>query len=116
MERKMQRWLRDMNHLYTPDDIMEEIEKGTLQSHTFGNTWVITAVHEWPRRKSVHIDLVVGTLEDAIAAEPQVCAWARSIGADLITGSGRPGWNFYRDYVDGWRMNGYQYSKDLRNV
>ena len=113
MKKRVERWLRDMDGCYTFHDIMAGIHEGKFQSHVFGNTWVLTAIHDYPQKRSVHIELVVGSLEDALAAEPAVCEWARSIGAVRITGSGRPGWDPLRNLVEGWRMTGYSYSKDL---
>jgi hypothetical protein len=113
MERYVRRWIRDDDNCYTFEDVMECIKKGQMQSHVFGSTWVLTSIHDFPQRKTVHIDLVVGEIHDAIAAEPEVCDWARNHGASLITGSGRPGWDVFRDKVEGWRMKGYLYSKEL---
>jgi hypothetical protein len=113
MERYVNRWIRDYDSVYTFADVMEAIQAGHMQSHVFGNTWVLTSIHEYPQKTTAHIDLVVGGIHDAIAAEPAVCDWAREQGATLITGSGRPGWDPLRSKVSGWRMKGYLYSKDL---
>lgn len=115
MERYVNRWIRENDNCYTFNDVMECIEKGQMQSHVFGNTWVLTSIHDFPQRKTVHIDLVVGELFDAIAAEPAVCKWAKGVRADLITGSGRPGWDPFRSKVSGWQVKGRLYSKDLRD-
>jgi hypothetical protein len=113
MRRKIERWIRENDFCYTFDDVMQMIGDGRYQTHLFGQTWVLTSIHEFPQRKSVHIDLVIGHLVDAIQAEPEICDWARSIGANMITGSGRPGWDPLRDRVKGWRFKGYHYSKEL---
>ena len=118
MKRKVERWLRDNDSCYTFDDIMDGIEKGHFQTHLFGDTWVLTSIHDWPQRRSVHIDLVVGKVLETIKLDSsrvaeEVCDWAQSVGADLVTGSGRPGWGRVRP--EGWRITGYNFSKDLRN-
>ena len=113
MKAKMERWLRANDNCYTFDDVMKGIEKGQFQTHLFGDTWVLTSIHDWPQRRSVHIDLVVGHLQESLKVEPEVCNWARSVGANLITGSGRPGWDPLRALVEDWRMTGFTYSKDL---
>jgi hypothetical protein len=113
MERKMHRLMRDGNHCYTLDDVMSQIDAGTMQSHTFDNTWVITQVHEFPQRKAVDLTFVVGHADEFLEGLPSLYDWTKSIGADLITGSGRDGWWSRR--LPGWRRMGSLYSKDLRN-
>lgn len=115
MQQRLERWLREDDGCRTFDDLMIAIHKGDLQSHAFGDTWVLTSVVDFPQRRAVHIDLVVGHAEDAVKIEPKICEWARSIRADLITANGRPGWDPFRNVVEGWRMKGYLYSKDLRD-
>lgn len=113
MERKMARLMRDGNNCYTIDDVLREIDQGTMQSHVFGETWVITQVHEWPQRKSVDLTFVVGHADEFLANLPKLYDWTRSIGGDLITGSGRDGW--WGKALPGWRRMGSLYSKDLRD-
>jgi len=114
MQHKVERWLRDGNNCYTFEDIMQGIKDGHFQTHLFGDTWVLTSIHDWPQRRSVHIDLVVGSMEESLEIEPQICEWARSVGADLITGGGRPGWDPIKSNFSGsWRLTGYTYAKDL---
>ena len=116
MERRVARLMRDGNNCYTLDDVMREIEQGTMQSHTFGSTWVITQVHEFPQRKSVDLTFVVGHAAEFIEGLPELYSWSRSIGADLITGSGRDGWWMLPEFnVHKWRRMGSLYSKDLRD-
>lgn len=112
MRRKVERWLRENNNCYTFEDVLEAIEKGDYQSHVFGNTWVLTSIHKWPRKTSVHIDLVVGDLYEFLDELPKLYEWAKGVGADFITGSGRPGWNVPRRFPE-WRLTGYMYAKDL---
>lgn len=111
MARKVERLMEDGNGCYTLDDIMNEINEGKMQSHTFGDTWVITQVHEWPQRKSVDLTFVLGHEQEFWEGLPTLYKWARSIGADFMTGSGRDGW--WRHHPEGWRRMGSLYSKDL---
>ena len=113
MERYVNRWIRENDWCYTFDDVMKCIETGQMQSHVFSDTWLVTSIHDYPQKRTVHIDLVVGQLHNAVASDPEICKWAREQGATLITGSGRPGWDPMRSKATGWRLKGYQYSKDL---
>jgi hypothetical protein len=113
MERKLQKWLRANDDCYTLEDVLNKIYNGTMQSHAFGDTWVVTQVHEFPQRKAVHIDLVVGNLHEFLDGLPELEMWVKSIGADLITGSGNPGWRHFP--MPGWKAKGIIGSKDLRD-
>lgn len=113
MRRKVDRLMRDGNNCYTLDDIMKEIDQGTMQSHVFGDTWVITQVHDFPQRRSVDLTFVVGEADEFLAGLPKLYDWSREIGANLITGSGRDGW--WSKRLPGWRRMGSLYSKDLKD-
>jgi len=108
---KMERALRSGNDLYDLDDIQEKLIVGDMQSHVEGNTWAVTEVHDWPRRRSVNILFVVGYLGDSLRLEKKIIDWAKDIGADLITAIGRDGWWEYR--TPGWKKMGTLYSKDI---
>jgi hypothetical protein len=114
MRRKVERWLHENDDCYTFDDVMQMIHEGKFQTHLFGRTWVLTSIHKWPQKTSVHIDFVVGDLGEFFEELPKLYEWAKSVGATLITGSGRPGWRgLHPTHFDGWRVTGYTYSKDL---
>jgi hypothetical protein len=113
MKIKVDRALHDFGDLYTFDDILELIDKGKMQSFTAGDTWVVTQVNEFPRRKVVDICLVVGFLEDAVRALPDVYKFARDIGATRVTAVGRDGW--WKFAEPGWYRVGGYFAKDLGN-
>jgi hypothetical protein len=99
---------------------MDYIADGKMQSFAFSDTWVITQVHDFPQRKSVDITFAVGDLDEVFNGLPIVYDWAKSIGADLVTSSGREGWRRFlgssnHEAFKGWRRIGSFYSKDLRH-
>lgn len=108
---KMLRALKLGDNLYTLDDIVEEMGKGNLQGHVEGDTWAVTQVHKFPNRKTVNVLYVVGSLENSIRLEAKVEEWAKSIGATLLTATGRGGWWQHR--TPGWRITGTMYAKDI---
>jgi len=113
MRVKVERALGEFGNLYTFDDIMGLIESGKMQSFTHGDTWIVTQVNEFPRRKVVDIALVVGFIEEATKALPQIYTFARSIGADRVTAVGRDGW--WKFAEPGWYRVGGYFAKDLTN-
>jgi hypothetical protein len=111
MAAKMEKALRLGGNVYTLDDIENALASGEMQGHTGGNSWVITRVHSWPRRKSVDIVFAVGNIEDLPVLLKKVELWAKDQGADLITGTGRDGW--FGHIAPSWKKIGVAYSKDL---
>lgn len=109
--KKVHETLYDFGDLYTFDDIMENIEKGLMQSFTVGETWIVTQVHEFPRRKVLEVAFVVGKIQEAVEALPQLEEFAKSIGATRISAFGRDGWWRYSQM--GWRKVGTMFAKDL---
>jgi hypothetical protein len=111
MSIKMDRALQEGNNLFNLDDIMDCLQRGEMQSHVVGDTWGITQVHVWPRRKSVNILFVVGDVSDLPLLEQKIEKWAKGIGANVITAIGRDGWWKFR--TSGWKKVGVMYSKDI---
>ena len=112
MKRKFDRMLEQCGGLYTIDDIEELIENGKMQSFVQGDTWIVTQVNEFPRRKVLEIVFVVGFISDAIQALPQMYAFADKIGATLIMASNaRDGWWTYAQ--PGWKRVGSIYAREM---
>ena len=112
MLKKMERVLKMNNNVFNLEDIREELQSGRMQSHSVGDTWAITQVHQWPRRKSVNVLFVVGSLGDSYQMEKRIEEWAvREAGADLITAVGRDGW--WNKRTPDWKKMGTIYSKDI---
>ena len=114
MARKVDRLMKDGIGGYTLDDIERCIHDGTMQSFTFGDTWVITQVHEFPQCKTLDMTFVVGHADDLLnEGIPELIGFGREIGASYLTGAGREGW--WRRRLPGWRNLGFMYAKDLRD-
>jgi hypothetical protein len=111
MLKKMQRALKMANDTFDLNDIADGLRKGTMQGFVVGDTWAVTQVHQWPRRKSVNILVVVGNLDESLELETKITNWAKDIGADHITAIGRDGWWEHRTH--GWKKLGVMYSKDI---
>ena len=112
--RKLDDLLDRSNHIYTLGDIVKAINNGDLQSHVFGDTWVITQVNDYPQRKVVHIPFAVGYVDDVLTkAEPAITEWAKSINADMLTTVTRTG--YLRKPLPGWNLTGLWCAKELRN-
>lgn len=92
--------LAENGGFYEFADILDHIERGMMQSFVQGDTWVVTQINEFPRRKALEVVFVVGNLSDLAAAEEQVTKFAHEIGAELLMTAGRKGFN--RKHLPGW--------------
>lgn len=113
MLKRMQRALKLGGDIYTLDDIGEEMHKGNMQGHVENGTWAVTRIHDWPQKRTVDIVFVVGNLEDSLELEGKVCNWAKDIGADMVTATGREGW--WKYHTPGWNKMGVLYAKELKS-
>jgi hypothetical protein len=112
MAKKLERMLHQCGNLYTLDDLMERIKDGRMQSFVHGETWVITQINEFPRRKVLEIIAVVGFISDAIQVLSQLYEFANQVGATMLMASNaRDGWWSYAQ--PGWKKIGSVYAREL---
>lgn len=111
MMQRLERMLEKMGGFYTVDDILSLIKEGRMQSFSNGLTWVVTQVHEFPRRKVVDIVFLIGDLKGAKELEADIDEFAKSIGATAVIATGRMGW-LNRAFA-GWRPHSCNFIKDL---
>lgn len=97
---------------YTVDDILRLVGEGKMQSFAHGDTWVLTQVHEFPRKKVVEISYVIGDMDAVLAIQERINEFAKEIGASLIIASGRPGWEAVK--TDGWKKLSVNYVRDVQ--
>lgn len=97
--------------LYTFQDIMERVADGRFQSHAFGESWAVTQIAEYPRKRALNIVFVVGHLEELNLMEADLTGFAREQGCDVILADGRVGWE--GKMLPGWKVMSTTYIKDL---
>lgn len=97
--------------LYTFEDVLEAIKKGQMQSFTLGDTWVITTLYSYPRKKVLHILYVIGAMGDLVKMESEVIDFAKSHGAEMITANGRLGW--LKRHFPGWQGTAVCWRKEI---
>jgi hypothetical protein len=112
MRRKFEKLLKRQGDLYTFDDVLDHISRGLMQSFSDGNTWVITQVHTFPRRKVVDIAFVLGDFDACVKLQDEIVEFAKGIGADMLMGCGRRGWDKMK--TPGWRAVSVNFMRDLR--
>ena len=112
--RKLQRALDIQGGLFSLPDILERIADGRMQSWVHNNSWAITQISIYPRRRVLEIVAAVGDLRDCRILHGQILAFANEMNVDLVAAYGRRGWARDADR-NGWKIKttSYLYHKDL---
>lgn len=82
-----------------------------MQSFAEDDTWIITQIQEYPRRRVLDILYLVGDLDGALNVYNRIIAFARERGCTLIRAQGRAGWTKFAD-EDGWMIS-HAFCKEL---
>ena len=112
--RKLQRALDAQGGLWTLSDILERVADGRMQSFVRNNSWIVTQISVFPRRRLLDIIAAVGDLHDCRILHGQILAFANEMNVDLVAAYGRRGWARDADR-NGWKVKtiSYLYHKDL---
>lgn len=97
--------------LYTFDDVMERVNRGSFQSWNQNETWVVTQVTPFPRRTVVEVVWVVGDWAQVPELEARLIEWAHGIGATMLWAVGREG--FAKRTLPGWRPVSRNFIKEI---
>jgi hypothetical protein len=113
-EQKLDRLLDRMGGLYTLGDILERLGDGRMQSFARGNSFAVTEVGAFPRRKVLDILVAVGDLGDCVRLHDDIVRFADRQNVSLVRAYGRRGWMPWM--ADrGWRCltKNFVYQKDM---
>jgi hypothetical protein len=90
--RRMERALALGGPTHTVADVVERIRDGRAQFWQNGDGMIVTEIHEFPLRKGIHYWLAFGELQQCLALQPEIDAWAVEQGCTTATIFGRRGW------------------------
>ena len=112
--KKLQRALDFQGGLYSLNDILERIANGTMQSWALNNSWAVTQISIYPRRRVLEIVAAVGDLRDCRLLHGKILAFASEMNVDLVAAYGRRGWARDADR-NGWKIKSesYLYHREL---
>lgn len=111
LKEKVDATLAAYGGLYTFDDILVEIAHGSMQSFSEGDSWAVTQVCNYPRKRVLVIEFAIGNLEELKVLEERVIEFARSHNLDMIMANGRLGFDFVK--TRGWAKVSAIYIRDL---
>lgn len=103
--------LKKFGDLYTIEDILERIKDGRMQSFARDETWAVTQINEYPRRKVLDLVFVVGDLDVLKPMEQDIIDFGRQQGCSLIMANGRMGW--LREKFEGWEAISCMFVKEI---
>jgi hypothetical protein len=106
--KKLAAVLDRMGNLYTPQDILNAIAIGKMQSFTEGDSWAITQIALFPRGKVIEIIAMLGDGKDMPRLHDRILDFATEIGAGVIQAYGRKGWKPYA-LKRGWKVKAEAY-------
>lgn len=92
MRRRFREGLRRSGGLYEPEDIIQACKDGDMQMFTEGDSFIVTCIEPYPRKRVLNVVILVGHLEHLDALYLRVVQFAQDVAADYIRAVGRPGW------------------------
>lgn len=84
-----------------------------MQSFVEKDSWAVTQILDFPRRRMLECIWAVGDIEDAMRLEHRVEDFAIEIGATVIRAFGREGFKKFAD-IHGWKTSQRIYYKEIR--
>jgi hypothetical protein len=97
---------------YEFDDIVELVRGGKMQSFSRGESWIVTQICEFPRKRVLDVVFVVGNLDELKEMVTDVIGFARESGAEFMMATGRRGF-IEHALGDDWTLAGHFYVRDL---
>lgn len=92
VKQKLDRALAISGNAYTFEDILHEIHEGRMQSFAEGESWAVTQIVDFPRKRYVEIVFAIGNLDELKTIYPRIEDFAKAHMADGLRAFGRPGW------------------------
>lgn len=115
---QLQELLYEIGGTHTYEDIEALIRDGLMQSFVENDTWVVTALVQFPQATVLDIFLVVGDQKDFDVLQQQVEAFARAQAVSFMRVYARPGFEYlirrrnWR-FGHGWKPGPRVYTKRL---
>ena|SRR5215467_6049155 len=113
MTRRINDAFAEAGGLLTIDDLAELARQHKVHLWHRNETICAAEILDYPRRSLCNCFLAAGDLEDVLALEPEVEAFARAAGAAFMVTHGRRGWQRIGART-GWQPRSIEFVKWLR--
>lgn len=91
-QEQIERAVRDLDNMYSFNDIVASVLKQERQFYSFDKCAVIMQHENYPGYSIYHCFIACGELEAILAAEPYMNDVARELGCKYLSIAGRVGW------------------------
>lgn len=108
---RVENLLRDYGGFYTFDDILEHINAGKMQSFAHGDSWAVTQINEFPRKRVLNVVFVVGTIADLEIVYSDILGFVAENDIKYGMANGRRGW--LEKAFPGWKFVSATFVKDF---
>lgn len=113
MRERVEATLLQFGGFYSFDDILERVMDGRMQSFAHKDSWVVTQISVYPRKRVLDIVLAFGEIDDLELIHSDVIGFARRLGIPMIAAMmGRDGWTPYAKN-NGWNRVGSVFFKEV---
>ena len=107
---RCRKWIEDAleysegTHIF--DDIVAAVLAGRMQLWPGPRGCAVTEIVTYPRKKTIHVFLLGGELDQILDFEESMAEFGRVNGCSAMTGAGRPGWERVMKGTDhGWKRS-----------
>jgi hypothetical protein len=104
--------LARMGHIYTPADLIDSVNRGDMQCFVDNDSFGLTEIVQYPRRRVLDIPCVVGNLDSSLRIHDQILEFAKDNKVTFMRAQARPGWWPYAKKL-GWERVNVVYHKEL---
>lgn len=99
-------------HLF--EDVAAMVAAGTLTFWSGPHSVCLTEILQSPRKRLLNVWLVAGQMDELRAMYPGIYAWAKDTqGCEIVTCTGRPGWDRSFLKQEGWTTQLVVMTKEL---
>lgn len=84
--------LRYAAETYSYEDVVNAVQSGEMFFWPADESFLITEVAQFPRKRTLHVFLAGGKLSEIKAMDESIVAYAEILECDAISLSGRAGW------------------------
>lgn len=110
---EVQELLDEFGGLYDIYDIVYAIQDGHMQSFAYGDSWAVTQICEFPKKKVLDVVFMIGSLNELKELEPKLIEFARENYINYMMANGRRG--FIKEAFPGWKMKSATFVRDLND-
>lgn len=113
LNKRLAKALRLGGDTHTVDDIRQAVARGNMQCFVRGDSFIVTEVNEYPRKRVLNVFLAVGEMDDINSLlMSEVKQFAKEAECHAMQGYCRPGWKKVLPKL-GWKQSHILFTYDM---